>query len=141
MPSRADIVMEARSYLGTPYLHLQRSGRFLDCVGLIIIIGRKFGLGDYTREDYSKIPDPAHMEANLKARLDPIQTIDAKPGDIYWLSFAKVPRHVGIIGDYIHGGQSLIHSYAEMGCVVEHRIDTKWQRRICGAFSYRGVTD
>ncbi len=141
MPSRAEIVAEARTHLGTPYLHLQRSSRFMDCVGLIIVIGRKFNLGDYTREDYDRIPDPVQMEAELKSRLDQIPIIEAKPGDIYWLSFARVPRHVGIIGEYEHGGQTLIHSYAEMGRVVEHRIDHKWRRRICGAFSFRGVTD
>lgn len=141
MPSRADIVVTARGFIGVPYMHLQRNQRFMDCVGLVIAVARKYNLGDYAREDYARIPDPIHMEKNLRDRLDFIDPSRAKPGDIYWISFAGTPRHVGIIGDHPSGDQSLIHAYAEAKKVVEHRIDKKWQRRICGAFSYRGVTD
>ena len=113
----------------------------MDCVGLLIVVARHFGIADYTREDYAKIPDPEQMARELRKRLTPIMQHEARPGDIYWLAFARVPRHVGIIGDHPSGGQSLIHSYAEAGKVVEHRIDTKWRRRVCGAFSFPGVTD
>lgn len=141
LPDRADIVAEARSWLGTPYHHQQREkGRFVDCVGLIIGVARRFDLGDYRSLDYTRIPDPEHMAAKLLANLDPILPEQAQPGDILWFALAGVPRHVGILADHPQGsGFSLIHAYAEIGRVVEHRLDAKWRRRICGAYSYRGL--
>ena len=146
--TRSLIVAEARSWIGTPYAHLQREkGRFTDCVGLVIGVARALGLGDYRKRNYARIPDPVQMEIELKKGLDPIPESDARPGDILWFAFVhpttrkKIPRHVGIIGDYALGGLSVIHAYAEYKKVVEHRLDGKWQRRICGAFSYREVAD
>jgi uncharacterized phage protein (TIGR02218 family) len=146
MVSRSDIVSEARSWIGTPYLHLQRDrGRFSDCAGLIIGVARSLGLGDYRKLDYSAIPDPVHMEKVLKDNLDPVSVSNYCLGDILWLGFrypgkdGLIPVHLGIVGDYPGGGYSLIHAYSISRCVTEHRLDVKWKRRIHAAFRYRNL--
>jgi hypothetical protein len=46
-----------------------------------------------------------------------------------------------VVGDYVHGGLSLIHAYNGAGVnkVVEHRLDESWRRRIVAAWQFRGV--
>jgi NlpC/P60 family putative phage cell wall peptidase len=146
LPSRDEIVAEAREWIGTPYLHLQREkGRFADCVGLVIGVARRFGLGDYRKRDYRETPDPDHMNENLLHNLDPIEPRSVQPGDILWFALnhpalrKPIPRHLAILANHPEGGLSIIHAYAEAGRVVEHRYSAKWRRRLYGAFRYRGI--
>jgi uncharacterized protein YijF (DUF1287 family) len=62
-------------------------------------------------------------------------------GDVVWMRFEKEPQHLGIVGDYVHGGLSLIHAYNGAGVnrVVEHRLDDTWRARIVAAWRYPGV--
>lgn len=39
------------------------------------------------------------------------------------------PQHVGLLGDYVHGGLSLIHADAMFGAVVEHSFSGDWIAR------------
>jgi len=51
-------------------------------------------------------------------------------GDIALMKFSTEPHHLGIIGDYVHGGFSLIHADGTKKKVVEHRLDDTWKSRI-----------
>jgi uncharacterized protein YijF (DUF1287 family) len=59
-----------------------------------------------------------------------------QPGDIALMRFVREPHHVGIIGDYAHGGLSLIHCYGEVGKVVEHRLNETWRGRILEVYRW-----
>lgn len=51
------------------------------------------------------------------------------PGDILLMRFAGEPQHIAL-----YTGATLIHSYASIRRVVEHRLDIKWARRIVQAY-------
>ena len=137
------VIAEAREWLGTRYLHRQRTkGRFCDCVGLVIGVARRFDLGDYTQTDYEKSPDPRRMGRDLKANLNIVE----RPGlphlaDILWLIVRHDPSHLAIVADYEYGGLSIIHAHSTAGRVVEHRLDDRWMARIHRVFRYRGLAD
>lgn len=63
----------------------------------------------------------------------------AQPGDVFLMKFDGEPQHVGFLGDYPHGGFSLIHSYANARKVVESRMDEQWRERIVAMFVLPGV--
>lgn len=51
MATRAQIVEEARSYLGTKWLHQGRTRDGVDCAGLVACVGNALGLIAYDRND------------------------------------------------------------------------------------------
>lgn len=59
---------------------------------------------------------------------------DLMPGDILLMKFSNEPHHIGIVGDYYHGGLSLIHSHGTIGKVVEHHLNDLWRSRIIEAY-------
>lgn len=139
--TRAEIVAEARSWIGTRYMHLQRTkGKFTDCVGLIIGVARALGLADYRKRDYQKRPDPVAMRVELHANLDVVPRETMQPGDILWLYVRKDPSHLAIVADHKDGGMSMIHAHSTADRVVEHRLDQRWSKRIHTVFSFKGVT-
>lgn len=137
----AMVVAEAREWLGTPYLHRQREkGHFTDCVGLVIGVARRYGLGDYHNYDYDKSPDPCRMGRDLHEHLDRVDRPDGpRIGDILWLFVRHDPSHLAIVADYVFGGLSIIHAHSQAGKVVEHRLDNRWLARVHRVFRYRGM--
>lgn len=123
----------ARALIGVPWVHQGRSAATgLDCIGLLVLALP--GYADHDRTDYSRDPDASGL---LEARLgrafgDPVT--DLQPGDVVALRYAGPVRHVGLLGDYPFGGLSLIHTDSQLGRVTEHRLDSKWAKRIAVAF-------
>ncbi len=142
MTSASHIVALARETLGTRYAHQGRvNGLALDCAGVPVHVATRLGieLTDYTR--YGRLPVPAEMRAALDAHLTRVAKVDMQIGDVVWMRFQAEPQHLGIVGDYRHGGLSLIHAYNGSGLrkVVEHRIDEQWLARIVAVWRYPGV--
>jgi len=137
---RKQIVEEARTYLGTPFHHQGRlKGIGVDCIGLLIGVGKKLGLITYDYIAYSRYPDGVTLRREISREFIEINIRDVKVGDIwlYWLDKkSKAPQHVGIITDY-----GFVHTYADVGKVVEHRLTKAWKKRIVAAFRYPGVGD
>lgn len=120
-------VQIARSLLDVPWVHQGRDPRFgLDCIGLLIV-----AFDGHETTDYSREPHDGLLEAGLRRHFgEPLPAAEARVGDVALLRFGRMPRHVGIIADYIYGGLSLIHTDSMVGCVTEHPLDAKWQRRV-----------
>jgi hypothetical protein len=57
-----------------------------------------------------------------------------RAGDIALMAFEGEPSHVGIITDYPDGGFALLHTFAQMKKVVEHRMDAQWLGYIAEIF-------
>jgi cell wall-associated NlpC family hydrolase len=138
----AEIVAAARGAIGTPYFHQGRiAGLALDCAGVPVHVAKTLGvpLSDYTR--YGRLPVPAEMRTALDAHLERVPTSSMQPGDVVWIRFEREPQHLAIVGDYVHGGLSLIHAYNGAGPsrVCEHRLDAEWRNRIVAAWRYPGV--
>lgn len=139
------IVDIARSYLGTPYHHQGRvkgpSGG-VDCVGLMILVAREIGSKSRAEPDstdytgYQRVPDGKSMMALLNAHMLPISREAMAPGDVVCVTFDKDPQHVGILGDYRHGGLSIIHAVSRYGKVIESRLLFNEQLKFVAAFRF-----
>lgn len=136
MTTRQQVIETARSFLGCRWHHQGRSRAGIDCVGLVIKTGHALGLSDFDITDYSRQPDPVRMRALLGEHMDTIAAADAKPGDVLLMRFEKEPQHVAIVTDI-----GIIHAYAQVRRVTEHRLDSIWRARIVGAYQFKGLED
>jgi cell wall-associated NlpC family hydrolase len=138
--TRAQIVAEARTWIGTKYMHQQRmKGVGVDCLGLPIGVARELGIvaRDFDVNGYSRQPDGT-LEAKLAEALELIPPSALVPGDMALVATHGQANHFAIVGDYRHGGLSLIHAVPPRG-VVEHRLDPTWQKRIVATYRPQGV--
>jgi len=130
----------AREYLGTPYHHQARvKGHGIDCVGLIVCVARELGVltPDADVQGYGRVPDGKTLMVHLHKHLKPIAKLDMKPGDVVCVAFDKWPQHVGILGDYVQGGLSMIHADNHRGQVIETRLMFSDYMRFVAAFRWR----
>lgn len=135
---RADIVTLARSYIGTPFRHQGRSpGHGLDCIGVIVCIGRALELFDYDLPDYPRLPhgDMVLGPHVARAGFRPLPLSTARPGDVLMFRVLREPQHVALIT-----GRGVLHAWLQAGAVVEHRLEPFWHSRIVGAFAFPKVT-
>lgn len=128
------LVDAARSYLGVPFRHRGRTSAGLDCAGLLVVAYRDLGIELPDIRIYGREP---HKNGLVRAVEDgfgqPLGRAP-EPGDVLLMRFEREPHHLGIVGDYIHGGLSLIHAYGAAGRVVEHRLDAAWRARIVAVY-------
>jgi len=122
------VVAVARSWLGTPWQHQGRlPGVALDCVGLVICAARAVGQvpADWDFNGYARAPDGSMLPLcdDMLTRVPPAEMA---PGDVAAIAIGSNPQHMAIVGDYRHGGLSLIHSHSVVGRVVETRM--LWSR-------------
>lgn len=139
--TRADVVAEARKWLGTPWVHQHRAkGQAVDCAGLIICVARDLGLlpADFDLNGYSRMPDGTLL-AVCDEHMDRIERSAMQPGDVLVMATEHDPQHMGILGDYRHGGLSLIHAASKAGRVIETRLMFAGNQKFRGAYALRGV--
>lgn len=143
--TRADVVEQARSWLGTPWHHQARlHGVGVDCVGLVIGVARELALvpPGFDVAAYPRTPSGAslmHLVDLHMARA----AVDAplQPGQVVVVAFDADPQHLGILGDYRHGGLSIIHAaaLAQPPRVIETRLMFSRSMRFVAAFDLPGV--
>ena len=136
------IVTEARSWLGTPYLHqATHKGRGCDCLGLIRgvwreVVGAEPSLVPPYTPDWS---EPAGQEALLSAAQSWLVAAD----DVAWqagqvLLFRMrqnaVAKHLGILTDSA-SGFSFVHAYSGHG-VIESPLSQPWKRKVAARFTF-----
>jgi NlpC/P60 family putative phage cell wall peptidase len=148
MATRAQVVAEARAWIGTPcHHHAGLKGVGTDCGGLVRGVGAALGLDPAGWQEieerfrgYPKRPVGGIVRAGLNLYADPIPVGIAQPGDILLMQFDldNEPQHVGVLTDF-NGRPGLIHAYIAARKVAEHGIDATWRRRIVGAYRYRGI--
>lgn len=137
-----ETVRIAREYIGTPYHHQARlKGHGVDCVGLVVCVARELGVlpSNVDVTGYGRIPDGKALMHHLTAHLDEVQKEDMAPGDVVCVAFDKWPQHVGILGNYIHGGLSLIHADMDRVKVIETRLMFSQAMRFVAAFRWRAA--
>ena len=64
--TRGEVLAEARSWLGVPYLHQGRSRLGVDCVGLLIMVARGIGISDYDVSGYPRVPSSDFLRAECE---------------------------------------------------------------------------
>lgn len=145
MTTRADVVRVARSYIDTPFHHMARlPGVGLDCAGVLICASRELGLvaSDFDLPAYTPTPDGRTMLEWCDKYMTRIEQSAMQPGDAIVLITDVHPQHLGILGDYLHGGFSIIHAAnsATPPRVIETRLMFSRVQRFVAAYSLPGIT-
>jgi cell wall-associated NlpC family hydrolase len=138
-PSRQLIIDEARSYIGCPFKHQGRARNGIDCVGLIVEVGKKFKLHDYPDDiAYTRQSVGAALLKPFLLYAERIELANLKDGDILIVRDPVFPQHVGFWVD--RGGRpAIIHSTVYSGKVTEEIISPDLNRRIIMAFKFKGL--
>lgn len=142
VPSRAAIVAEARTWLGTPYRHQASTrGAGCDCFGLIRGVWRAFygaepeAIPPYSR-DWGSVTGKEAMIASARRHLVEVEPGAIQPGDVVVFRFRRgsVAKHAGIVsepGRFIHAQEHVP--------VSEVALSDWWRRRIVAAFAFPDV--
>lgn len=149
--TREAIVAEARSWLGTPFMHQQSSqGVGVDCVGLILGVGRELGVLEISEEAwrpfaaYTRKPNPVRMRKAMRLFLDEsIVDPGSIPaiGSIGWFGWrADLPMHLAIVGEF-QGRATMIHAFELQKVCVENSIDETWRGRVDSWWQFPGMGD
>lgn len=140
---RQDVVMAARGWLGVKFHHQGRSRLAgVDCLGLLVKVAEECALmkdgqalAALDQTDYGRNPDPAYLLARLAEVLEPVAAHALEPGDVGVFRIDGRAQHLAIIGMHAVPGEfSMIHAYAPLRKVVEHRFDATWRERMAAAF-------
>lgn len=125
MTKRADVIAAARALIGTPYHHQGRTRAGLDCIGIVVLIGRELQIGrpQHDRSDYRIAPDGEMFRRQLQLGLDEQpEGTEPRPGDVILTRQYRPPRfptHAAIVAEHPFGGLSLIHADRDSGKVCE----------------------
>jgi len=133
---RSAFVADARTYMGVRFKHQGRSRRGLDCIGLCVVAMRALGRPVWDSPAYGTTAATQGLREALVRNLgEPIPNKEGMhEGDIALMAFVGEPSHVGIITDYPLGGFALLHTFAQVRKVVEHRMDEQWLGYIAEVF-------
>lgn len=122
-------VEAARTFLGVPFRHQGRDSRGLDCAGLVIAAWALCGVELPDRKGYGRSPWQDGLREAVEEGFPLKVEDDREPGDVLLFRVRKEPQHVAIVTD-----RGIIHSYANVGKVVESRLDQFWIDRIVGHY-------
>lgn len=137
---RDRVVAEARSWIGTPFLHQQSlKGVGVDCIGVILGVGRDLELLQISPDQwapyagYSRQPNPRVMRRFMCQFLkeSPTPRTQIPPaGSIGWFGWRlDLPMHLGIVAEF-EGRATVVHSFEPAGACCENSIDETWLRLV-----------
>ena len=142
MATRADIIAQARSWIGTPYRHqASLKGVGCDCLGLVRGVWREL-IGTEPERAPPYTPDWAEASgaeslAQAAARhLIPVTPADFAPGDVVLFRWrANLPaKHAAIVTS----PETMVHAH-DGAAVAEVALAPWWRRRLAYAFRFAGV--
>ncbi|MDQ0506538.1 NlpC/P60 family protein [Xanthobacter agilis] len=140
--TRAALVAEARTWIGTPYRHrASLKGVGADCLGLVRGVWRGCigpepePLPPYA-PDWAEAARRETLADTARRHLDPIDPAMAGPGDVVLFRFrAHLPaKHAAILS----GPSGMIHAYDGVS-VCETVLTPWWRRRLAYAYRFPGV--
>lgn len=126
----------AMTYLDVPFQHRGRSRRGLDCIGLLVMIARAFGVTVYDQQVYGRDPTKLLREG-LRAHCGPPVNRPFEIDDIPLMRMNPdvEPSHVAIIAPHPYG-LGMVHTYGEIGRVAYHRISKRWRQKIVEVYAW-----
>ena len=133
----ADVVTEARSWIGTRWIHQGRSREGTDCFGLIVVTCREIGLPVEDVEGYRRTPNPEMFISHAHKIFDPADA--PAPGMVAIFKQARYPCHLGWFAER-DGKLTVIHSFAGFRQVVEEPFDYHWPALLVETRKIKGVT-
>jgi cell wall-associated NlpC family hydrolase len=146
--TRAEVVSEARNWVGVPYRKKGRTASGIDCLGLLVVVARVFNVPHVDHHDYSDWPDPMYrILRELEKHLNPAPLTGPLPGTIGVFNQRILPAHVGIFST-LNGVTHLIHAHLDEDRVLEQpwRARTPATRsgapiRLLRVFVFPGLED
>lgn len=147
--TRADILAEARSWIGTKWAHGQMTKHAgADCLGFLAGIALALGYVDARRvmrderfRAYGRSPDPAMLDEVCEGYLDPIPAA-VGIGDVLRMTppHGIYAQHFALVSGFDGAPTQIIHcTSAYPRAVTEHGIDAEWRSRIKRIYAWRGV--
>lgn len=136
------VVMAARGWIGTPYVHqASRKGAGCDCLGLLRGVWREV-LGDEPERppaysmDWSEPQGDEALWRAARRHLRLIRAGSEGPGEVllFRMRDGAVAKHLGLSAS-VGEAPSFIHSYTGHG-VVESPLSAPWQRRVVARFAF-----
>ena len=137
-----DVVVAARDWLGTPYVHQASCrGAGCDCLGLLRGVWRDIHGAEpepvpaYT-PDWSEPAREERLWAAALRHLTPVSPDMVAPGQVllFRMRDGMVAKHLGLQAE-IGTTPSFIHAYSGHG-VVESALTPPWARRIVARFAF-----
>jgi len=137
-----DVVVAARDWLGTPYVHQASCrGAGCDCLGLLRGVWRDIHGAEpepvpaYT-PDWSEPAREERLWAAALRHLTPVSPDRVAPGQVllFRMRDGMVAKHLGLQAE-IGTTPSFIHAYSGHG-VVESALTPPWARRIVARFAF-----
>jgi cell wall-associated NlpC family hydrolase len=138
MATYQDIITEAKSWLGVRFKKGGRDRMGVDCVGLLVNVGRACGIEIEDTTEYSFDPDPAKFMTMVYGQSDPITFEGLVPGSIVLMRQSVFPMHTGILSRDHYGRLSIINANLHKRQVVE-QLYTEWKNQVIGYRKYKGV--
>jgi len=132
-----NVVVEARTWLGTPYHHQARvRGVGVDCAMLLCEVFEACGMIPHV--DPRPYPPDWHLHRSEEKYLGWIKQyadqVDAPlPGDVVLYKFGRTVSHAGIVIDW----PMIIHAYRGQGCVMSEGDRGELGPRIAGFWRVR----
>ena len=147
MTTRADIVAEAREWIGTRYHHqASLKGVGVDCIGLIGGVALACGIegarewaDDTTLHDYARRPDATLLMSSCLRFMERVpNAADVQPADVLVFALDGEPRHFALVSSV--NPTHVIHAYALLAArrVVEQSLPIA-KARVIAAFQFRGI--
>ncbi len=136
MITPAQVIAQARNWVGVRYLHQGRSRSGCDCLGFIAAMMGELGeprLLEWLPINYGREPQSLLIE-NLTAHTTQIELAPGALILIQW-PLTEFASHAGI-----YTGESMIHAYESVAKVVEHGYRDPWVARTSGIWALPGVT-
>ena len=140
MTTRADIVAEARTWLGVPWRHMGRNRQGVDCVGMPVMIAQAKGLSEYDHTGYTREPSNSSLIDHFRNNMREKPLADMRPGDVLLFADGKYPFHCGILAER-YGQPSLVHAFAGRRKVVEEQYCAPWSKQTIACFEFYGLED
>jgi hypothetical protein len=147
---RAELVERAEWYADqrVPYLEQGRTLEGMDCVGLLVVVGKDLGLTTFDFLEYAR-PDTPLFQILLEAHLLKIPVEEAGPGDIFGLKYVRAPHHCGLVTarQWVTVARegfwryTMVHATRDAAVVdgkpvgvVRMPLDSGWMRKVHSAY-------
>ncbi len=135
MTTPQEVITQARTWVGVPFLHQGRTREGVDCVGLLVAVLREVGHDPADSTRYPFRAKSAVLMQHLAAECDEQPVGGEQPGDVLVCSMrGEEPYHVALLTER----GTLIHAVSLIGTVVEHHFDDAWRGRVRRVYRWRG---
>ena len=136
---RKDLVKEARTWIGTKFKKGGRDRTGVDCIGLLIGVGRAFQFDIKDSIEYSFSPEPSMFQNMVYDQTVHRDMNDVMEGSIVILRQSIFPMHTGIIAKNAAGSWTIINANLKERRVIEQSIDV-WADLIISLRDYKEMT-